>query len=146
MLTSGPDGNGNDRFPLIAVVTTTRQSGVHGKLDRIQPAECSLAYRLLRAGSCRICRSDSAYRRRQGRCGRVFLAAVILAARIRWDLRGRAWFQTLIAAFAIAHIAAVILFGWRIDVHPTILLAPIVVADFAVMVLLIFTLERVASN
>jgi hypothetical protein len=52
----------------------------------------------------------------------------------------------LIAAFAIVHVGAVVLVGWRIDVHPTILLAPIVIADFAVMVWLIFTAEKLVTS
>lgn len=70
-------------------------------------------------------------------------AAIVLAARLRWDVRNTTWFWGAIGTIALAHAVLVYVWGWSISVKPTILLAPLALADFIIIISAIFLVERV---
>jgi hypothetical protein len=73
-------------------------------------------------------------------------AAIVLVARMRWDLRSRPWFWIYLFAIVLAHALLVWTWGVKIDVHPTILLAPFVIVDFAILMTGMFALARVMGE
>ena len=73
-------------------------------------------------------------------------ASLIFTIRARWGLRLQAWFWITIALLAMAHVAAIYLWGWKIVIKPTILLSPLVIVDFAACVWVTFLVERAVGN
>lgn len=69
-------------------------------------------------------------------------AAIVLAARIRWDLHVSMWFWSTIGTLFVVHAALVYAWGWRITIKPTIILAPLALLDFVAVISLLFFLER----
>lgn len=69
-------------------------------------------------------------------------AAIVLAAKIRWDLHNRVWFWCTIGTMFVVHAVLVYAWGWRITIKPTILLAPLALMDFIIVISLIFFVER----
>ena len=73
-------------------------------------------------------------------------AATVLAAKLRWDACGRSWFWVTIGVIVIAHAALIYAWGWRINIKPTILLAPLALADFIVVISAIFVVEKIVGR
>jgi hypothetical protein len=67
---------------------------------------------------------------------------IAVVMRVRWDLRNEWSFRIYIGACIALHLYLIASFGWRIDVKPTILLAPIVVVDFIAVLAGVFLVER----
>lgn len=72
--------------------------------------------------------------------------AVALAARIRWDLKNETWYRILLSILVATHVVAIFAIDWSLHLRPTILYAPLVIADFSLIVFLIFFLERSLHN
>jgi len=73
-------------------------------------------------------------------------AAIALAAKIRWDLCRKIWMWILIIFWSTVHVFAVISIGFSINIHPTILLAPIFIFDFLLVLGSIFLLELILER
>ena len=69
-------------------------------------------------------------------------ASIVLAAKLRWDAANRFWFWATLTAIVIIHAVIVYLWGRRIDVKPTILLAPIALLDIIIVISVFFVVER----
>jgi len=69
-------------------------------------------------------------------------ASIALTARVRWNLRNFSWFWWFLALATVLHIVAVGVFSGKIDVHPTIALAPLGIADYFALLYLLAALER----
>ena len=73
----------------------------------------------------------------------ISFASIVLAAKIRWDLRHNEWFWWFIALAALLHLSFVISYNKTIEVHPTILIAaPAAFGDFSALILMLFLIER----
>ena len=72
--------------------------------------------------------------------------AVALAARIRWDLRNETWYRVVFSILTAVHGIAIFAIDWSLHLKPTILYAPLVIADFSLIVFLVFFLERSLQN
>jgi len=78
----------------------------------------------------------------RGVVGAFCFASVALAARVRWDLRNELWYRAMFLIVIIVHITALFAIDWHLYVKPTILYAPLVIVDFAVILSLTFVLEK----
>lgn len=78
----------------------------------------------------------------RGVVGAFIFASIALAIRIRWDLRNQFWYKALFTTLIAAHILALFTIDWSLYLKPTILYAPLVIADFSFIVFLIFFLEK----
>lgn len=63
----------------------------------------------------------------------ICLAACIIAIRIRWDLRTRLWFWTVVAVVLALHIPLFFLIQWPHTWVPGVALLPIGLADLLVI-------------
>lgn len=66
---------------------------------------------------------------------------ILLAARVRWDLRGEWYYWLLLVIVGAGHVTLIVLRPFSLP-SPTIQFAPIVVLDFAAIVYSIFAVER----
>ena len=71
-------------------------------------------------------------------------ATTLLAARSRWDLRREPYFWLCLVGVTVLHIVAISMFQGSLP-KTTILLAPVVVIDFAAVIYLIYGAEWLAS-
>jgi hypothetical protein len=69
-----------------------------------------------------------------------------LAVRLKWALRSRLWLWMIIALWVIIHVIAIFGIRWRITVHPTIILAPLVFIDYFLVVGSIGLIENVSKR
>ncbi len=68
-----------------------------------------------------------------GRAAWLSAVAILLAMKVRWELRNYLWFWLTMACIVGAHIPLVLLVPWTSRWIPAIGLLPIVVADIAVI-------------
>jgi hypothetical protein len=73
-------------------------------------------------------------------------ASIVLAARVRWDLRREHWFWLFWAVSVLVHSALVVAFNGSIGFRPTIVFAPLGIADFVLLLSCVFWLERVMKS
>ena len=78
----------------------------------------------------------------RGVVGGFSFAVIVLAAKIRWDLRTELWYQALFALLTTAHVVALFAVDWKLLLKPTILYAPLATAEFVLIVFLVFILEK----
>lgn len=116
--------------------------------DSHENGEISTRWKLGYAITCLIIFSVFAYfsQPERGAVAGFSFASIALVARIRWDLRNSAWFWAFLAISALFHVVALAAFNWKINVHPTILLAPLVIIDFAVLMIFLFLIEKIISR
>lgn len=82
----------------------------------------------------------------RGAVGAFFFASVALAAKTRWDLRNETWFRIFFVVLIVIHLIALFKIDWSLHLNPTILYAPLVIADFSLIVFLVFFLDRSLQN
>jgi hypothetical protein len=68
-----------------------------------------------------------------GRAAWLSAMTILLAMKIRWELRKYLWFWLIMACIVGAHIPLVLLVPWTSGWIPAVGLLPIVVADIAVI-------------
>lgn len=78
----------------------------------------------------------------RGRLAWLSVTVIVLAVRIRWDLRDRGLFWIALAAIVLAHSIVVFEAPALGDHYPALLLAPFAVIDLAVVFLIFAMLER----
>jgi hypothetical protein len=66
---------------------------------------------------------------------------ILLAARVRWDLRGEWYYWLLLVIVSLGHAALIVLTKVSLP-SPTIQLAPLVILDFSAIIAAIFAIER----
>jgi hypothetical protein len=67
--------------------------------------------------------------------------AILLAGRVRWDLRGEWYYWLLLSIVSVGHVALIVATSISLP-SPTIQFAPIVILDFAAIVAGIFGVEH----
>ena len=78
----------------------------------------------------------------RGVVGGFSFAVIVLAAKIRWDLRTELWYQVLFALLTTAHVVALFAVDSKLLLKPTILYATLATAEFVLIVFLVFILEK----
>jgi hypothetical protein len=73
------------------------------------------------------------------------VASIVLVARVRWNLREFTWFWLFLAVAVAIHVLVVVALNRAIEVHPTIILAPLGIADFAILLWSLSYLERLLA-
>ena len=73
-------------------------------------------------------------------------ASIALAASSKWNCRGRVWFWFLVIGWSALHLAVAIEINGSIRLHPTILLAPVVIIDFLIVLSSFFLVERAVGE
>lgn len=68
-----------------------------------------------------------------GRAACIGLAGILLAIKIRWDLRNRFWFWGIIAVLLALHIPLLLLIRWPSGWVPAIAALPFALADFLIV-------------
>ncbi len=80
-----------------------------------------------------------------GRSVSIVLAAVMVAARIRWDLRRRVWFWGIIVAVLALHVPLLLLVRWPHGLNgwlPAVGTLPIALADCLIILGAVRFVER----
>lgn len=72
----------------------------------------------------------------------VLLGVIMLAVRVRWDLRRHAWFWATIALVSVLHVPLLFLVGLPPAVFHWVVMLPIAVADCLVTVGIIGLVEK----
>jgi len=72
-------------------------------------------------------------------------ASIVLVARVRWNLRRFTWYWLFLAGAAIVHGILIALFNHAVDVHPTIMLAPLGIADYLILLFALYYLEKLVA-
>jgi hypothetical protein len=80
----------------------------------------------------------------RGRAAGISAAVIIMAARLRWDLRKKAWFWITVAIITGYHIPLILLVSWTDKSYPGYTLLPMAVLDFAIMYGAIKLVEKAA--
>lgn len=74
------------------------------------------------------------------------VAIVVLVAMLRSDARQKAWFWVAISLVGISHAFLIYIWGWSIDIKPTILVAPFAFVDFVMSLSFVFLAERLSGS
>jgi len=69
-------------------------------------------------------------------------ASIVLAARVRWQLRRFYWFWLFLLIAVLLHIAVLEIFNPTFGAQPTIIFAPFAIADFAILMICLFWIEK----
>jgi hypothetical protein len=81
-----------------------------------------------------------------GRSVCIVLAAILLAIRIRWDLRKHFWFWGVLVLVFALHIPLLVFVRWPHGWIPAIAILPIAVADCLVILGIFRLAERVTKS
>ncbi|MBV9550679.1 MAG: hypothetical protein JO256_13505 [Alphaproteobacteria bacterium] len=73
-------------------------------------------------------------------------ASIALVARVRWNLRRFTWYWAFLAVAVLIHLLLIAAFHGTIDVHPTIILAPLGIADYAALFFSLAYLEKAVRS
>lgn len=73
-------------------------------------------------------------------------ASIALLARVKWNLRRFAWYWIFLAVTVLLHLLLIAAFDEAINIHPTIVLAPIGIADFAILLFALAKLEKMMAS
>lgn len=82
----------------------------------------------------------------RGRAAGVALGLMILAIRVFWHLKQRAWFWMAIAALTIIHVVLIVVVPWTNKSFPAPALWPVGIADFAAICGFIKLVEKAMSR
>jgi len=80
-----------------------------------------------------------------GRSVFIVLGMTMIAIRVRWDLRKRAWFWTIIVLLLLAHVPLLFLFRWPQGYHgwlPAVGTLPIGLADVLIILGAVHLVEK----
>lgn len=80
-----------------------------------------------------------------GRSVFIVLGMMMIAIRIRWDLRKRLWFWGIIVALLLAHVPLLFLFRWPQGYHgwlPAVGALPIGLADLLIILGAVHLVEK----
>ena len=84
-----------------------------------------------------------------GRSAAVVLGMTMVAIRVRWDLRKRLWFWTIIVALLALHVPLLFVFRWPRGYHgwlPAVGALPIGLADVLIILGAVHLVEKVAER
>ncbi|MDG2520574.1 hypothetical protein P7B02_03385 [Caulobacter segnis] len=73
----------------------------------------------------------------------IMVAVIVVTAYLRWDLREQGWYWPFFAFVIVGHTLVLFAVDWSIQVKPTILLAPIAFVHFAMLLGVVFLLEKI---
>jgi len=85
---------------------------------------------------------DAAGRFDLGRPTLFSTATIVYAVVLRWRLRRRLWFWTVVAVLAALHVALILLLPWTTNWIPAIMLVPLAYADVYLMLWAIYGVAR----
>lgn len=80
-----------------------------------------------------------------GRSVFIVLGMTMIAIRVRWDLRKRVWFWTIIVLLLLAHVPLLFLFRWPQGYHgwlPAVGTLPIGLADVLIILGAVHLVEK----
>lgn len=76
----------------------------------------------------------------------VILSAIMLAVRVRWDLRRHAWFWGTIALVLMLHVPLLFVVRWPAAMFHWVVMLPIAVADCLVTIGIVAIVEKFADK
>jgi hypothetical protein len=77
----------------------------------------------------------------------IVLGMVMLAVKIRWQLRKRVWFWAIIALILALHVPLVLMVHWPQGNVPTLVYTmPIGIVDFFIIIVVVDTADRIFSK
>lgn len=86
------------------------------------------------------------FNRSRGTVAGFSFAAIAAVVFVKRDLLNRMWFDIIVAIFIALHCLITFWPNWSINVHPTILLAPIALIDTIIMIAMVDIFERLSSH
>jgi hypothetical protein len=81
-----------------------------------------------------------------GRSICISLAALMIAIRIRWDLRHRVWFWGIIVLWMALHIPLFLIVRWPHGWVPAIVMAPVAVVDCLIFLGVVQLVEKLTKS
>ncbi len=70
------------------------------------------------------------------------ILVIVVAIKMKWELRKRVWFWAAMVAITALHISLIVCVPWTTRWIPALLITPILVADLAVILAIIIFLEK----
>ncbi len=82
-----------------------------------------------------------------GRAAWIFALVIIVALKVRWELRGHVWFWSTMALIVAVHIPLILFVPWTNRWIPAFVILPIGIADaIAVLTLVQFVEKRMTPS
>jgi Ca2+/Na+ antiporter len=81
-----------------------------------------------------------------GRSLCISLAALMIAIRVRWDLRHHVWFWGIIVLWLVLHIPLFLLIQWPHGWVPAIVMAPVAVVDCLIFLGVVQLIEKLTKS
>lgn len=78
----------------------------------------------------------------RGRAAALSLGMLAVCAKVRWELHRRTWFWATLAAIAVLHVPLVLYVPWTSQWVPAVVSLPICIADGAVTLWVLRTMEK----
>ena len=69
----------------------------------------------------------------RGRAAAISLGSIVVAARLRWDLKKYVWFWITLVVVAGLHIPLILLIPWTSRSYPGVVLLPTMLVDCAIV-------------